>query len=210
MVIVPADAAVRRAGVRWAMGGIGAGILAADQISKTLVLTLDPASARGSAGGWLTVHLIRNTGASGGIGAAYPTAIALVGVVVAAIAGTLALRIHSRAAALCLAAVLAGAAGNLADRLFRFPGLGRGAVVDWIHIAGSRASFNLADLAIQLGALGTVIAMLATRPGTRQPVQLPQSSPRLAGRLAGASTTARSGKDHISPNGQWFLRRAPT
>lgn len=173
MVIVPADAAVRRPGVRWAMCGIGAGILAADQISKTLVLTLDPASARGSASGWLTVQLIRNTGASGGIGAAYPTAVTLVGVVIAAVAGTLALRIHSRAAALCLAAVLAGAAGNLADRLFRFPGLGRGAVVDWIHIAGSRASFNLADLAIQLGALGTVIAMLATRPGARQPVQLP-------------------------------------
>ncbi len=66
MVIVPADAAVRRPGVRWAMCGIGA---------------------------------------------AYPTAITLVGVVIAAIAGTLALRIHSRAAALCLAAVLAGAAG---------------------------------------------------------------------------------------------------
>lgn len=173
MVLLPADAAVRRPGVQWAMCGIGAGILAADQISKTLVLTLDPASARGSASGWLTVHLIRNTGASGGIGAAYPTAITLVGVVIAAIAGTSALRIHSRAAALCLAAVLAGAAGNLADRLFRFPGLGRGAVVDWIHIAGSRASFNLADLAIQLGALGTAIAMLATRPGARQPVQLP-------------------------------------
>ncbi len=173
MEIVPADAAVRRPGVRWAMCGIGAGILAADQISKTLVLALNPASARGSAGGWLTVHLIRNTGASGGIGAAYPTVITLVGVVIAAIAGTLALRIHGRAAALCLAAVLAGAAGNLADRLFRFPGFGRGAVVDWIHIAGSRASFNFADLAIQLGALGAVIAMLVTRPGARRPVQLP-------------------------------------
>ncbi len=155
------------------MCGIWAGILAADQISKTLVLTLDPASARGSAGGWLTVHLIRNTGASGGIGAAYPTVVALVGVVIVAIAGTLAVRTGSLATAVCLAAVLAGAAGNLADRLFRSPGLGRGAVVDWIHITGSRASFNLADLAIQLGALATLIAMLATRTGTPQPVKLP-------------------------------------
>jgi lipoprotein signal peptidase len=40
--------------------------------------------------------------------------------------------------------------------------------VDWIHVAGSRASFNLADLAIQLGAIGAVIAMLATRPGDRR------------------------------------------
>ena len=168
MGIISADAAVRRPGVRWAICSIGAVVLAADQVSKNLVLTLDPASARGQAGGWLTVHLIRNTGASGGIGAAYPTVITLAGVVIAAMAGTLALRTHSRAAALCLAAVLAGAAGNLSDRLFRSPGLGRGAVVDWIHVAGSRASFNLADLAIQLGALGAVIAMLAIRPRTRQ------------------------------------------
>ena len=177
MVIIPADAAVRRAGVRWATCAIGAGILATDQVSKNLVLTLDRSSGRGSAGGWLTVHLIRNTGASGGIGAAYPTAVTLAGVVIAALAGTLALRTQSREVALCLAAVLAGAAGNLADRVFRSPGLGRGAVVDWIHVAGSRASFNVADLAIQLGALGTVIAMLAIRPGARQPARLPAELP---------------------------------
>jgi signal peptidase II len=177
MVILPADAAVRRPSVRWAMCAIGTGILAADQVSKNLVLTLDLASARGPARGWLTVHLIRNAGASGGIGAAYPTVITLAGVIIGAIAGTLALRTQSRAVALCLAAVLAGATGNLADRVFRSPGLGRGAVVDWIHVAGSRASFNLADLAIQLGALGTVIAMLAIRPGARQPVQLPAELP---------------------------------
>jgi signal peptidase II len=177
MVIIPAGAAVGRLSVRWAMCIIGTGILAADQVSKSLVLALDPASARGPASGWLTVHLIRNAGASGGFGAAYPTVITALGVVIAATAGTLALRTQSRAVALCLAAVLAGAAGNLADRVFRAPGLGRGAVVDWIHVGGSRASFNLADLAIQLGALGTVIAMLAIRPGTRQPVQLPAELP---------------------------------
>jgi signal peptidase II len=103
--------------------------------------------------------------------------ITVAGVVIVALAGTLAFRTRSRAVALCLAAVLAGAAGNLADRVFRAPGLGRGAVVDWIHVAGSRASFNLADLAIQLGALGTLIAMLAIRPGARQPVQLPAELP---------------------------------
>jgi signal peptidase II len=176
MVIIPADAAVRRPGVRWATCAIGAGILAADQVSKNLVLTLDPASGR-LAGGWLTVHLIRNTGASGGVGAAFPMVVTLAGVVIAALAGTLALRTQSRAVAVCLAAVLAGAAGNLADRVFRSPGLGRGAVVDWIHITGSRASFNVADLAIQLGALGTVIAMLAVRPGARRPVQVPAELP---------------------------------
>jgi signal peptidase II len=61
---------------------------------------------------------------------------------------------------LCLAAVLGGALGNLADRLFRAPGLGRGGVVDWIHVAWYPATFNIPDVAIRVGAVGALIAML--------------------------------------------------
>jgi len=35
--------------------------------------------------------------------------------------------------------------------LFRPPGYGRGAVVDWIHLAGHPATFNLAAVVIRLG-----------------------------------------------------------
>jgi len=63
--------------------------------------------------------------------------------------------------ALCLAVVAGGAAGNLADRLLRSPGPGRGAVVDWIHVAGYPATFNLADVAIRAGAVGALVATLA-------------------------------------------------
>jgi signal peptidase II len=69
-------------------------------------------------------------------------------------------RVRSRSAALLLAVVLGGALGNLADRLFRSPGLGRGAVVDWIHVAGYPATFNLADVAIRVGAVGAAAAFL--------------------------------------------------
>jgi signal peptidase II len=62
--------------------------------------------------------------------------------------------------ALCLAVVAGGAAGNLADRLFRPPGPGQGAVVDWIHVAGYPATFNLADVAIRAGVVGAVVATL--------------------------------------------------
>jgi signal peptidase II len=79
------------------------------------------------------------------------------------VAGALLLRAQGRATALSLAVILGGALGNLADRLFRAPGPGRGAVVDWIHLAGRGGSLNLADAAIQLGVLGAVIALLATR-----------------------------------------------
>jgi len=64
---------------------------------------------------------------------------------------------------LFLSAVVGGALGNLSDRLFRAPGFGRGAVVDWIHFAGRGGSMNLSDVAIQLGVLGALAAMVATR-----------------------------------------------
>ena len=82
---------------------------------------------------------------------------------VIAVVAVLLARTRRRVAALFLAAVLGGALGNLADRLFRAPGLGRGAVVDWIHVAWYPATFNLADLAIRVGAVGAVVAMLGAQ-----------------------------------------------
>jgi signal peptidase II len=79
-------------------------------------------------------------------------------------------RTRSRAVALFLAAVVGGAAGNLADRLLRSPGFGRGGVVDWIHLAGYPATFNVADVAIRLGAIGALAAALGvwSRIGRRR------------------------------------------
>ena len=132
-------------------------VLAVDQVSKALVLGLHPA-ATGT--GLVAVRLVRNTGASGGIAAGYPVLVTLAAAVIACVAGALAVRVTGRGVAICLAAVLGGALGNLSDRLLRSPGLGRGAVVDWIHVAGRGGSFNVSDLAIQLGALGALIGML--------------------------------------------------
>ena len=166
MTVVPAGSAVRGRAVRWAMLGAAALVLAADQVSKTLVLRLHPAASAGL----VSVRLVRNTGANGGIASGYPVLVTLAGIAIAAVALTLAVRTRSRVVAICLAAVLGGALGNLSDRLFRSPGLGRGAVVDWIHIAGLSGSFNLSDLAIQLGAIGAVVAMFAAdRARVRRP-----------------------------------------
>ena len=155
------DAAVRSAGVRWAAGAVAVLVLAGDQVSKSLVLAAHPSPG----GGLASVRLVRNTGASFGIGAGHPLVVVLTTVAVIVIVAAVAARIRSRAAALCLAAVLGGALGNLADRLFRSPGLGRGAVVDWIHVSFYPATFNLADLAIRIGVVGAVIAMLGIRVG---------------------------------------------
>lgn len=155
MAVVPAGSAARSRAVRWVMLGTCATVLAVDQISKTLVLRLHPAAGAGL----VTVRLVRNTGASGGIAAGFPVLVTLAAIVIAAVAGTLALRVRGRGVAICLAAVLGGALGNLSDRLFRSPGLGRGAVVDWIHVAGRGGSFNVSDMAIQFGAIGAIVAM---------------------------------------------------
>jgi signal peptidase II len=160
MRFIPADAAVRlSSGVRWAMAGIVVLVLAADQVSKSLVLAAHPAGV--IAAGWVSVRLVRNTGASGGFAVGYPVLVTLAAVAVTAAAVTFALRARARGVALCLAAVLGGAAGNLADRIFRAPGLGRGGVVDWIHFGGGGGSLDIADLAIQFGVLGAIIAILA-------------------------------------------------
>ncbi len=140
------------------MAGIALLVLAADQVSKSAVLAADP---HGGSGGLVSVRLVRNTGASFGIGAGHPLLITLTAAVVLAAAVVLLARTRSRATALSLAAVTGGAAGNLADRLLRSPGLGRGAVVDWIHVAGYPATFNIADIAIRLGALCALIAVIS-------------------------------------------------
>ena len=166
MTVVPAGSAARGRAVRWAMLGTAAVVLAADQVTKSLVLRLHPVTGSGL----VSVRLVRNTGASGGIAAGYPVLVTLAAVAIVAVAGTLAVRTRSRAVAICLAAVLGGALGNLSDRLLRAPGLGRGAVVDWIHVAGRGGSFNISDLAIQLGAVAAVVAMFAAdRARVRRP-----------------------------------------
>ena len=153
------DAAVRSVGVRWAAGAVAVLVLAGDQVSKSLVLAAHPAGVAGS--GWVSVRLVRNTGASGGLASGYPVLVTLAALAITALAAAFALRARSRAAAVCIAAVLGGAAGNLADRIFRAPGFGRGGVVDWIHFGGGGGSLDVADLAIQFGVLGALVAVIA-------------------------------------------------
>lgn len=173
--------------------GVAALVLAADQISKSLVVAVDP----GGGGGLVSVRLVRNTGASFGIGAGHPVLIALTAAAVLAVAVVLLFCARSRVTALFLAAVLGGAAGNLADRLFRSPGFGRGAVVDWIHVAGYPATFNVADVAIRVGALGAAVAALVgssrgRRTAARVPLRPADAERTAASEPRAADWTRRS------------------
>jgi signal peptidase II len=160
MAIIPDGAAARSRRVRWVMAGVAVTVVVADQVTKSLVAA--GRIADGSSFGWVTVNVVRNHGASGGIASGYPILVTLAALAITGLAATLALRASGRTAAICLAAVLGGALGNLSDRIFRSPGFGRGGVVDWIHFAGGGGSLDLSDLAIQFGVLGAVAALLLT------------------------------------------------
>ena len=162
--------------MRRAAVGVAALVLAADQLSKSLVLAARP----GGGGGLVSVRVVRNTGASFGIGAGHPALVVASSVAVIAVLAVLLARTHSRPAALFLAVVLGGALGNLADRVLRSPGLGRGAVIDWIHVAGYPATFNLADVAFRVGAASGVDAAGAGGE-SRRPAAPPPRRPRRPG-----------------------------
>jgi signal peptidase II len=164
--MVPVQGAARRPAVLWTMAAVTAAVVAADQVSKSLILATHATSA---GNGWIVFRLVRNTGASGGIASGHPVLVTLGSILITAFAITLAVRVRDRGVAICLAAVCGGALGNLSDRIFRSPGLGRGPVVDWIHVAGRGGSFNVADTAIQFGVIAAVIAMfVAERSRSRR------------------------------------------
>jgi signal peptidase II len=148
------------------MAAVAVTVVVADQVTKSLVAA--GRIADGSTFGWVTVRVVRNHGASGGIASGYPVLVTIAALAITGLAATLALRAGGRTAAVCLAAVLGGALGNLADRLFRSPGLGRGGVVDWIHLSfAGGGSLDLADVAIQFGVLGAIAAMLVAGPARK-------------------------------------------
>lgn len=146
----------------WAVWAVAAAVCAIDQGTKALVLALDRSSADRPGGGLLSVRLVRNTGAGFGIGAGHPVVITFVAGAAALVVLALLWSARTRPAALCWAVVLGGALGNLADRMFRSPGPGLGAVVDWIRVDGYPDTFNLADVAIRVGAVAAVVAMIVS------------------------------------------------
>ena len=161
------DAAPRRVGV---LATVAVAVLALDLLSKVAVAAwlgvehgLEHQPVRLL---WGAVYLLqtRNAGAAFSVGTGATVILTLIAVVIVVVIIRSARRMRSVGWAVALGLVLGGALGNLVDRIFRAPGIGRGHVVDWISLFSNDGHvwpiFNIADSAIVCGAvLSAVLAM---------------------------------------------------
>jgi signal peptidase II len=125
-------------------------------------------------GGVLYLNQARNSGAAFSLGTGFTVILTAVALAVVVVIVRAASRLTSAGWAVALGFVLGGALGNLGDRMFRAPGVGRGHVVDWISLFGPFDKywpiFNLADSAIVCGAiLAAVLALLGIDIDARKP-----------------------------------------
>ncbi|MEE1928771.1 signal peptidase II [Streptomyces sp. TRM 70351] len=148
----------RRVGV---LLGVAAIAYALDLISKIIVVEhLEGRPSIEVAGELLRLHAVRNPGAAFGMGEALTVVFTVIAAGVVVVIFRIARKLYSTPWALALGLLLGGALGNLTDRVFRSPGVFRGAVVDFIAPAHF-AVFNLADSAIVCG--GVLIVILSFR-----------------------------------------------
>ena len=134
---------------------------ALDQVTKALaVALLAPGEVVPLVGDLLGLRLVRNPGAAFSFASGATWVFTLIAAVVVVAGLRTARRLGSRAWALALGLLLAGAAGNLTDRLLRAPGVARGHVVDFLELP-NWPIFNIADTAICTAA--ALVVLLAVR-----------------------------------------------
>jgi signal peptidase II len=159
----------------WLFAAVALVALGLDLLSKSLVAAKlgDHAPIR-LLGGAVYLVETRNSGAAFSVGTGATVVLTAVAVVVVVVILRTARRMRSAGWAVALGLILGGALGNLTDRLFRAPGVGRGHVVDWISLFCNDGHiwpiFNLADSAIVCGAVtAAVVALLGIDlDGTRR------------------------------------------
>lgn len=135
-------------------------VLALDAVTKYLVVAhLEHRTPIRLLGGALLLAVGRNSGAAFSVAEGATVIFTAVAVTVVVVIIRSARRLGSRGWAISLGLLLGGALGNLLDRIFRSPGLFRGAVVDWIDFRVWPV-FNLADSGIVIGGLLAVLLSL--------------------------------------------------
>jgi signal peptidase II len=155
----------------WLFAVVAVVIVALDVLTKCLVVAkLEGAQLHGEApkrlvGGAIYLHATRNSGAAFSLGTSFTVILTAAAVAVVVVIIRTAGRLRSIGWAISLGLVLGGAIGNLIDRFFRSPGVGRGHVVDFISAFAPNGDkwpiFNIADSAITVGAILAAVLALA-------------------------------------------------
>ncbi len=156
---------MRRDCLLWGTAAAG---LTVDQVTKALAADgLEGRTPVSLFGGAVHLTVFRNPGAAGSFAPHATAVFTLIAAVVLAGIIRVAPTVRSAGWAVALGLVFAGAGGNLTDRLFRAPALGRGAVLDFIRV-GHGGIFNLADQCVTIGSLLIVVLVfrgIPLRPG---------------------------------------------
>jgi signal peptidase II len=140
---------------------VAVGAFGLDALSKALVVAnLTPGQPVHVIGDILEFNLLRNSGAAFSFGTGYTAVFTLLAIVVISVVVRFAPRLRSTGYAVAFGLLLAGAGGNLADRIFRAPGVFRGDVVDWIEVTRYYPVFNLADSSICIAAVLFIVLSL--------------------------------------------------
>jgi signal peptidase II len=164
--------------------------LGLDQATKAVVVaTVEGKPPIHLIGRVLTVNVSRNPGAAFSFAPAATVLFTCIAVVVGVLIVTKVPQLRSTSWAVVLGLLLAGAVGNLCDRLLRAPGIGRGAVVDFIDLQHF-ATFNIADSCLTCGAVLAVLLSLRGIPLTdRTPDRRATSRPVPASNQASATSS---------------------
>ncbi|MDI5974435.1 signal peptidase II [Streptomyces sp. SL13] len=145
---------MRRTYLLWGTAAAG---LAVDQVTKAIAAaTVEGRPPVDLFGGAVQLTVFRNSGAAGSFAPHATLIFTAIAAVALAFIARVAPAVRSTGWAVALGLIFAGAGGNLADRLFRTPGLGRGAVLDFIRV-GHGGIFNLADQCVTAGAILIVL-----------------------------------------------------
>jgi signal peptidase II len=166
--------AVRAARRTYLLWGTAAAGLAIDQSTKAIAaVTVEGHDPTHALGGAVTFTALRNPGAAGSFAPHATLVFTCLAIGVLAFVARVAPSVQRPGWAVGLGLIFAGAGGNLADRLFRTPGFGRGAVLDFIQV-GHSGVFNLADQCVTAGA--AVVLVQAMR-GVPMRAKTPTYSP---------------------------------
>jgi signal peptidase II len=148
----------------WLFAVVAPLVLVADIVTKIIAVTsLEGEPPVRVLGGLIYLQLVRNSGAAFSMATGMTWVLTLIAAAVAIAIIWIMPKLRSTGWAIGLALVLAGALGNLSDRVFRAPGPLRGHVIDFLSPFAPNAEvfpvFNVADSAIVCG--GALIVLMA-------------------------------------------------